>query len=59
MRLVSRINTLTNNVTRSCVYWVEETCSKCMTIKIHQEEIMLNWDLITRGEDIVKIDPLK
>ena len=28
-------------------------------LEIHQEEIMLNWDLISRGEDIVKIDPLK
>ena len=28
-------------------------------LEIHHEEIMLNWDLICRGEDIVKIDPLR
>ena len=28
-------------------------------IEIHQEELMADWDLASRGEAIFKIDPLK
>ena len=28
-------------------------------IEIHQEELMADWDLATKGETIFKIDPLK
>ena len=28
-------------------------------IEIHQEELLANWDLASRGEAVFKIDPLK
>ncbi len=28
-------------------------------IEIHQEELMADWELASRGENVFKIDPLK
>jgi hypothetical protein len=40
---------LKSNKTRLVQAWIE----------IHQEELMVNWELATNGQEIFKIDPLK